>query len=249
MTVGAPVSHPVEEGERVAASAVEAGIPVKLTGGVAVALRCPSAQSAPLSREYADVDMVGRSADGRRIAELLERLGYEPDDAFNAVNGASRLFFWDRHNDRQLDVFLDRVEMCHKLDLRERLDGAQLTIPLADLLLTKLQIAETNRKDYIDIVALLADQRWTDDDQGLNLPYLAALASADWGLWRTTTLVAQRAVEFAAALVGFDGHAHVERQVATFVQALDDHPKTRGWRLRARIGERKRWYEIPEESH
>jgi hypothetical protein len=244
-----PAEQPVEEGERVAAAAVDAGLRLKVTGGVAVALRCPSARAAPLARPYADVDMVGRSGDGARIAELLTGLGYEPDEAFNALHGATRLFFWDHHNERQLDVFLDRVEMCHRIDLRARLDGDELTIPLADVLLMKLQIVETNHKDYLDVIALLTDHDFTSDDHGLNLPYLADLTGADWGLWRTLTMVAERTAETARSLPGFDRADRVEEQVATFVRALDDHPKTRGWRLRARVGERKRWYELPEESH
>lgn len=239
----------MQEGERVAAAAVDAGIRLKLTGGVAVALRCPSARVEPLSRPYADVDMVGPSDEGARIAGLLIDLGYEPDEAFNALHGATRLFFWDRHNERQLDVFLDRVEMCHKIDLRRRLDGDELTIPLADVLLMKLQIVETNPKDYLDVIALLTDHVFSTDDTGLNLPYLAGLTGADWGLWRTVTMVAQRTAKTAASLPGFDGGDRVDAQVDTFTRALDEHPKTRGWRLRARVGERKRWYELPEESH
>jgi len=249
MTAARPAQHPVAEGSRVAAAAVAAGIRLKLTGGVAVALRCPSAQEPPLRREYADVDMVGRSDDGKRIIGLLTDLGYEPDEAFNALHGATRLFFWDRHNDRQLDVFLDRVEMCHKIDLRQRLDGEDLTIPLADVLLMKLQVVETNHKDYVDVISLLSDHTFTDDDGGLNLPYLAGLASSDWGLWRTVTMVAARTAEAARSLEGFGGAGRVGEQVTRFTRALEDEPKTRGWRLRARVGERKRWYEIPEESH
>jgi hypothetical protein len=31
------------------------------------------------------------------------------------------------------------------------------------------------------------------------------------------------------------------------LERIEAEPKTRGWKLRAKIGERKRWYELPEE--
>jgi hypothetical protein len=244
-----PLAHIVREGSRVAAAAEQAGIPLKLIGGVAVALRCPSASDRSLAREYADVDTVGRARDGGRITELLVSLGYEPDEAFNAVQGATRLLFWDRANDRQLDVFLDRFEMCHRLDLRDRLAVAGSTLPMADVLLMKLQVVETNRKDYLDIMAILHDQELTADDTGINVAHIVALTSHDWGWWRTATMVVERAVDFAATLDGFAGAEHVTGQARRLLAALHDSPKNRSWRLRARIGDRKRWYELPEESH
>ena len=45
--------------------------------------------------------------------------------------------------------------MCHRLDLRSRLHIAGPALNPADLLLTKLQIVELNRKDAIDMIALL----------------------------------------------------------------------------------------------
>ena len=31
------------------------------------------------------------------------------------------------------------------------------------------------------------------------------------------------------------------------LERIEAEPKSRGWRMRAKIGERKRWYELPEE--
>jgi hypothetical protein len=248
MTDRTPQPDPVQEGRRVGQAALAAGIALKLTGGVAVALRCPSASLAPLQRDYADVDVVGRARDSGSITELLGGLGYEADTAFNAMHGRSRMYFWDPVHERQLDVFLDEVEMCHRIDLRNRLDTEEPTLTLADLLLMKLQIVETNHKDYLDILTLLADQPF-GDHTGIDLSYLASLAADDWGLWKTTTTVAQRAADYAAGLGGFSKTDLVRAQVDRYVRALEEVPKTRRWKLRAKIGERKRWYELPEESH
>lgn len=234
---------------RVAQAAVDAGVRLKLTGGVAVWHRCASARSATLARAYADADFVGRARDKAIIVSLLEELGYVPDTEFNALHGASRLFFWDRVNDRQLDVFLDRVEMCHELDLRDRIDDDSLTIPLADLMLMKLQIYETNDKDYLDIIALLVDQPFTDEDRGLDVRRLTEVLGGDWGWWRTCTEVAGRAAAFARGLPDQTIAERVEAHVAELNRLLEDAPKSRRWKLRARVGERVRWYELPEETH
>jgi hypothetical protein len=244
-----PAGDAIAEGRRVGEAAIAAGLELKLTGGVAVALRCPSAARDPLARACADVDLVGRSKRSGEIIGFLTELGYVPDEAFNAVNGRSRLFFMDQTNGRQLDVFLDEVEMCHRIDLRDRLETGSPTLSLADLLLMKLQVMETNHKDYQDILALLVDHPFTEDDAGINLAYLAALASADWGIWRTTTLVAERAADVAARLDRYENRDIVRAQVQTYVEALERAPKSRKWTMRARLGERKRWYELPEESH
>jgi hypothetical protein len=250
MTDRIPQADAVDEGRRLGGAALAAGVALKLTGGVAVALRCPSARAAPLRRDYADVDVVGRARDSAAITTLLEEQGYEADTAFNAVHGSSRMYFWDAVNERQLDVFLDQVEMCHRIDLRSRLDADEATLTLADLLLMKLQIVETNQKDYLDILALLVDQPFSSKDSaGVDLAYLAALAADDWGLWKTTTTVAERAAEYAAGLADFEKTDHVRAQVNRYLHALEEAPKSRRWKLRDRIGERRRWYELPEESH
>ena len=244
-----PLAAHVDEASRIVAAADAAAVTLRVTGGVGVALRCPSAAAAPLAREYADIDAVAAGGQRREVAALFADLGYAADEAFNALHGETRLFFWDPANQRQLDVFLDRVDMCHRIDLRSRLDIDRRTLSLADLLLMKLQVVETNRKDYLDMLALLADHEWTGDEAGLNLDYLAELTASDWGLWRTTTTVAERAASFAGELEGFAARDVVRDRVATFLGALEVSTKSRGWRMRARIGERKRWYELPEESH
>ena len=246
---GAPLPEVTAEGLRVGQAALDAGVGLKLTGGVAVWQRCPRARTAPLARQYADVDFVGRACDKAAIVDLLEELRYVQDAEFNALHGASRLFFWDRENDRQLDVFLDRVEMCHELDLSDRLGDDAITIPIADLLLMKLQIYETNDKDYLDIIALLADHQLGEDDRGIDLGRITGLLGADWGWWRTCTEVAARAAAFARELTDPDLGERVTGQVEELERRLEAVPKGRRWKLRARVGDRARWYELPEETH
>lgn len=244
-----PLADPVAEGRRIAEAAAARDLPLRVLGGVAVAILCPSSQRPPLRREYADIDFAttGSARDG--VGELMESLSYVPDREFNTLHGHRRLYFWDEGNQRHVDVFVDEANLCHRIDLRRRLEVVPLTLSLADLTVLKLQVVETNEKDFLDICAIFADYDLTADDNGVNLPYIAALTASDWGLWRTLGMVAEKSEQFALGLSGFEARDLVAARLRRLRTELDKVPKSRAWKLRARIGERKRWYELPEEVH
>jgi len=148
-----------------------------------------------------------------------------------------------------VDVFVGRFEMCHTWPLERRLAVTERTIPLADLLLTKLQIFAVNEKDQRDIVNLAHGHKLSDDDRsGINVAYIAERCAGDWGLWRTGTANLERA---RAALPRFElsqpDEALVTSRLDDIRKRIDAEPKTTKWKLRARVGERVQWYEEPEE--
>ena len=251
MTAGdtEPLSDPLAEGRRIAEAAAGCGLPLRIIGGVAVALLCPSSRRPPLQRRYADIDLTitGAAKDG--VVELMESLGYAGDREFNTLHGHRRLYFWDETNQRQVDVFVDEANLCHRIDLKRRIEAMPLTVSLADLTVLKLQVVETNEKDYLDICAIFADHDLSDDDSGVNSAYIASLTASDWGLWRTLGMVAARSEQFALELPGFSGAGLVADRLRRLRLELDTVPKTRIWKIRARVGDRKRWYELPEEVH
>lgn len=244
-----PLPDPVAEGRRIAEAAADRDVPLRLLGGVAIALLCPSSRQAPLVREYADIDLATAGAAKGKVSELMKSLGYRSDREFNMLHGHRRLYFWDEQNQRQVDVFVDEASLCHRVRLKNRLEAVPLTMSLADLTVLKLQVVETNEKDYLDICAIFADHDLTDDDSGVNLPYIASLTASDWGLWRTMGIVAESSERFALELPGFGAAERVAGRLRRLREELDKVPKTRSWKLRARVGDRKRWYELPEEVH
>lgn len=244
-----PLADPVAEGRRVAEAAAQADIPLRLLGGVAIAALCPSSRKPPLVRQYGDIDLATTGAAKDNVVKLMESLGYRGDREFNMLHGHRRLTFWDELNQRQADVFLDEAILCHRIDFKRRIDNVPLTLSLADLALLKLQVVETNEKDYLDICAIFADHPLSEDDSGIDSAYIAKLASSDWGLWRTVGMVAERSERFARDLPGFGAAELVAERLQKLRDELDRVPKTRSWKLRSRIGERKRWYELPEEVH
>jgi hypothetical protein len=183
------------------------------------------------------------------MAQLLEESGYVPDEAFNALNGARRLLFHDPEHGRQIDVFVDSFAMCHELPLAERLSTRPGTLPAAEVLMTKLQIVSLNAKDRSDIFALLHSHEVAGHDDGaVNVERIAQLTRDDWGLQHTFELNLDRLREALPGQPLDDGdRAAVAGRIDALAGAMEAAPKSRRWKMRARLGERKRWYEEPEE--
>jgi hypothetical protein len=244
MSVSAPEHDVVREAQRVLDAAT--GVHLRVLGGVAIELSL----SAPplLPRPYNDIDFITGRGDGPKTVKVFEALGYEGDRQFNGLNGHRRLLFYDTANERRVDVFVGRFEMCHTWPLERRLEVTSNTIPLADLLLTKLQIFAVNEKDQRDIFNLLRGHKLTDDDEGINVAYLAKLCAGDWGLWRTATMNIERA---RGAVQRFqlapEDEAVVLSRLDDLRKRIDAEAKSTKWKLRARVGERVQWYEDPEE--
>lgn len=239
---------PVAEGERLLQEAAAAEVELKLTGGVAIAKICRSARENPLlRREYSDIDFIGRSGSAGQIERFFDGIGYRADTDFNSLHGEHRLFFADPDRAREADVFLDEVRACHVLDLRERLGIWPETVPPADLLLSKLQVVDTNEKDFQDIFAIVLDHDVTEDESGVGLARIVELCSKDWGWWRTVTMVIERSIAVGEEKLPAADSATVVARLGRIREAIDDAPKSRRWKLRARIGDRVLWHEDPEE--
>src|SRR5207302_5407119 len=118
---------------REALRVVDAGadVPLRLLGGVAIAVSLPGEPLLP--RPYNDIDFITARGEGPTAARLFEELGYEGDHQFNGLNGHRRLLFYDAANERRVDVFVGRFEMCHMWPLQRRLTVVAEAIPAAEL--------------------------------------------------------------------------------------------------------------------
>jgi hypothetical protein len=221
-------------------------VTIRLIGGVGIRLKCPSASRPPLGRPYKDIDFVGRSGESLKLQDFHAGQGYTPNRRFNALNGHRRLLFDDEAHTRQVDILLDTFEMCHRIDFRDRLDLDPETLPVADLLLTKLQVVEANEKDLLDCLALFADHAVTAGPDGIDARYVARLCARGWGLYRTLKLNRDKVEEYAARLDAPVREAVLSR-LAELYETIEREPKGLAWRLRAKVGDRVKWYELPEE--
>jgi hypothetical protein len=238
----------VAEGGRLLGIASQEGVPLRLLGGVAVRLKAPEVPPS-LVREYKDIDFAVTKKGGGAADRLLRAAGYEPHVAFNAMHARERGLYYDEANGRQVDLFIDAFRMCHEIPLGKRLEVETDTVPLAELMLTKLQIVEVNEKDIRDTVLLFHGHPIADHDNGaVNGAQIAALCADDWGLWRTITANLERCHGHVGDYeLPAEDRARIESRFDELLQRIEAEPKSRGWRRRAKVGERKRWYELPEE--
>jgi len=239
----------VAEAERLLELAHSEAVPLRLLGGIAVRLRAVGGLPEVFSRRYADLDFVTAKGRSGPVQRFFRDAGYEPHVAFNALNGQERLLFFDDPNGRQVDIFVGAFSMSHRIPVGERLELEPHTLPLAELLLTKLQIAELNEKDVRDGLALVHGHAVGEaDGDTINAARIAVCCAGDWGLWRTITgnLVTCREYVEQVELTD-DERASLRARIDKLLERIEGEPKTRAWKLRAKIGERKRWYEIPEE--
>ncbi|MGD2041897.1 MAG: hypothetical protein PVH11_13800, partial [Anaerolineae bacterium] len=177
--------------------------------------------------------------------------GYTPNKTFNTLSGDRRQLWYDETHGRQIDIFIGDFTMCHTLPLADRLEVEPLTLPLAELFLSKAQIVELNRKDVLDLLALLLDhEAGPGDQETINVDLIADLCAKDWGLYTTVSMTIQKLHDFLdeeqIELDAEDAQT-IKRRLVAIDKAMDAAPKTMAWKMRARIGTRVRWYEEVEE--
>lgn len=229
----------LDEALRLIDRARSAGIEARLIGGLAILHHDSALRERGGSRTINDIDLMVPTGQHRQIAQLLVETGYAAEERFNALNGHRRMVFhgaeWD------LDVLVGIFEMCHRIDMSGQFALDFPTLPVTDLLLTKLQIVKLNAKDVGDTVDLVSAHALGEGpgDQ-IDLARLRALVRDDWGLWRTITGTLE-------TVLASDPPVAVAGRLAALLAALHEAPKSTRWKLRARVGDRVPWYVLPDE--
>jgi hypothetical protein len=240
----------LKEAERIISTAQSQNITLRLMGGTAFGIRCPSAKHRAVARTYPDIDLVGLKKQSRTIREFFTSIGYEDNKMFNALRGSTRLMFLDMPNKRRIDIFLDDFDMCHRIDLHDRLKIDPKTLSLADLLATKLQVVKTNEKDIKDMVALLLDHdvATSDEPEKVNGKRLAKLCAEDWGIYKTfTSVLAKILIVMEQLDLTPDERKLVKDRIERISKMIEEEPKSMKWKMRARVGEKAVWYKLPDD--
>ncbi len=237
----------VSEAESILQFAKEQKVTLRLLGGLGVRFVSPSASRVGYSRNYNDIDFVGLKKQSHKIEKLFLDMGYKPRVMFNKLQGDTRLMFMNSQTGRRVDVFLDKFVMCHQFDLKDRLEITDETLAPADLLLTKLQIVEINKKDIQDVDALLVDIPLSEKQREIEKGRILSLTSTDWGIYKTLTLNLDKVKKILPELHLPEKDVNViTEKIDELAKAINDSPKSMAWKMRARVGERVRWYELPE---
>lgn len=234
------------EGDRILASAAAGGVTLRLLGALAFAKRCPRHAHLQdrLGRVYTDIDFggYGKQADG--IRRVLGRDSYVEDPMTFVESEGSRMVWNHPGTGLHLDVFLDKLAFCHTVPWKGRLEIDDQTIPLGEMLMQKMQIVEINEKDLIDTIMLLSEHPLTEDDSGVNIGLVAGVCAKDWGWWRTLTMNLVKVKQMAATYseLSDEEKRRVVEQVDEALARIEREPKSMGWRIRAKVGDRKKWY-------
>jgi hypothetical protein len=227
-------------------AAAAAGATIRLLGGVAVFQLAPSARTPPLARAYHDYDVVVPSRQASSAARVFRAAGYGEDAHFNALHGAQRMIFTAPAG-FVVDVLVGTFQMCHRLELGRDLPAGGLTVHPADLLLTKLQIVQIEHKDLLDAAALLADLPARGPAAAIDTDRFVAPLAGDWGFYHTVERNLPRVAAFAAQQLGAAAAERVAESASGLLAAMQAAPKSMRWKMRARVGEKVSWYELPEE--
>jgi hypothetical protein len=253
--IGGPtLRDPLAEALRLIGLADGQGLQVRLMGGLAFHARCPE-WTARIERERRDIDVATRAQDRKALTAIMAGQGYTGDRQYNALFGHKQLYFVDEARNRPVDVLIDRMEMSHSFEFASRLTVDKPTLPLAELLLTKLQIARINRKDILDGLALLSEYPLESNDNGaVNLKQITNLTSSDWGWWRTVTGNLDKfrhfhETELQPGELDFrrPPRFDVQEQISALRAAVDGAPKSLRWKLRSQVGDSMQWFQEPEE--
>jgi len=241
---------------RIISAADDVELPLRAFGGAAIRLHCAkhSQLYTTLGRpSHHDMDFVTYDEFASRSRKLFTDLGYDPHVSMtlSAVTGTGRhrQIFWDKSG-KSVDVCLGAMRMTHVIDFSDRLEVDYPTVPLAELLLQKLQVVDVSEKDLQDMVILLcAHEVGQSDDDKINGGHVAKMLARSWGFHYTATTNLRRTAEYASSHPGLSRTVKesVAARVHQLMEAIDMEPKTHVWKLRAQVGTAVRWYNPVEE--
>jgi hypothetical protein len=235
---------------------VEAGnaarVILRVLGSLAFQTHCPQFGhlQEKMGRAYTDIDFAGYAREAKGVRSMLAGLGYIEEQEVFVVTEGGRAIFDNPKIKIHVDIFYERLDFCHVIPWNGRLEVDSPTIPLAEMLLEKMQIVRINEKDVIDTIMLLLEHPLGDADQEMiNMRRVAALCSTDWGLWRTVTMNLGKVAQLAQGYpqLGDDLKARIASQVQAARARIEQEPKSMAWRLRSRVGDRVKWYKDVEE--
>ncbi|MEM2262335.1 MAG: hypothetical protein QXK24_07780 [Ignisphaera sp.] len=244
----------IEEAKSIVMKAEERNIKLRILGAVAIKLHSPrfSSLQEKLNRRLTDIDLVGYSIQRNEIINFMLENKYEIDrELLDYVALSPRLIFKAKTGNFKIDVFLDKLEMCHTIDFRKRLEIDHPTISLSDLLLEKLQIVKINRKDIIDTIVLLREHEIGDreEKEKINMKYIAFVLTRDWGFYHTVTQNLHKILNMLYEIeqLSSEDVEDLRNKIERILQYLASEPKNLKWKVRAIVGTRLKWYNEVEE--
>jgi predicted regulator of Ras-like GTPase activity (Roadblock/LC7/MglB family) len=219
---------------------------LRVMGDTAVRLRCPSAATFPATENDEILELVARGRQSAEVEHLMKDRGISPESRFNMLHGSERLRFVEPEAKLPIEVFLDAFEAFHRIELADRLQLNEVTLPLADLLLMQLQVVDFTPQEQKRILTLLADHNIGSGAEDIDPERIVEVCADDWGWYKTVTTNLEKAIGVAPSLLKGEQPGLVEQRARRLIKTIEEAPKSMGWQVRARLGERRPWYNVPE---
>ena len=238
--------------KRILKASSDSGIIMRVIGSLAFQMHCPKFGylQAAMGRAYTDIDFAAYHKQTKEIQILMSGLGYKENREVFIVSEGDRAIYERAEIGIHLDVFYEKLAFSHVIYWNNRLEIDNPSIPLAEMLLEKMQIVQINEKDIIDTIMILLEHPLGDKDyETINIKYVAGLCSNDWGLWRTTTMNLDKVHKIADGYTQLTAEQKekIDSQVKISLASIEREPKSLAWRLRARVGDRVKWYRDVDE--
>jgi len=241
----------VKEAARLVEAAEGSGIILRMLGATAIRLHCPRNQSLfeTLKRAITDIDFAAYSKQKNAIVQFLPGHGYKPTQHLTIGAFVGREIFYGADG-KHIDVFFDKLEFCHTILFGGRIEKDRPTVPLSELLLEKMQIVQINEKDLKDTTVLLLEHDIGNGDNDIiNADYVAKILASEWGFYYTVTVNLGKVKDYVERYtsLGQDDRALVKGRIDKLLESFDRAPKSMSWKMRAKVGPKKKWYRDVEE--
>ena len=251
----------VERATDIVRRAHEAGVEARIIGGLAILIHSMDYvdmfkrldRLGGRESQITDIDLITYKPHVKKLDPILTELGYVADYRVMLYYGDARRIYRSVDGSHQIDVFIDRLKYNHTIEFgkpgKGRLELDFPTIPLSDLLLEKLQIHKIAEKDIKDIILLLRAHEFSQEYKRdmIDLERLQSVLGDDWEFWYESKLNLEKVLMFVEKYRGegilTDADAEdVRQKVKRLLQFLDEMPKTKRWLKRAKVGEKKKWW-------
>jgi hypothetical protein len=222
-----------------------------MLGATAIRLHCRKHQQLfdALKRRITDIDFAAYSKQKDKVVRLIASEGYKPQQhlTIGAFTGREIL---EAQNGKHIDVFFDKLEFCHIVSFANRLEKDRPTVPLAELILEKMQIVQINEKDLKDTTVLILEHDMGDHDNDvINAKHIAKILSNDWGFYYTVTTNLKKVDSYLEKfdVLTNEDKTTVRTRIGRLLEGIENESKSMGWKIRARVGPKKKWYVEVEE--
>jgi len=237
----------VQEAVRIVDYFQKNNVTLRMLGATAFRFHCKSSYLfKALKRELTDLDFASYGRESTNVMKLMAQLGYQSDSRMVMLrNVLDRYIFENKARGYHADVFFDKLEMCHTIDFKGRLEIDYPTVGLAELLLEKLQIVQITEKDIKDLIVLLLEHKiGRGDKETINGSYIAEILSKNWGFYYTATNNLHKLIEVVPnyKVLRLNELEKVESQTRSLLNIIEKEPKSIGWKMRAKLGTKRKWY-------